>query len=185
MDDQRYIIIEDMSDQTFMRFSTYITAELGIKMPYAKKTMLQARLSKRLRKLKMCSFDDYYDLVFKSKGISAELFNMIDVVTTNKTEFFREAGHYDFLKQNVLPELVKYGWGMRRPLKVWSSACATGEEAYTLAIVLAEFASVYHGFDFNILATDISGEVLRTATAAIYSHEKTEPIPLPSVENIC
>ena len=92
-----------MSNWEFKRFSEFIHGLCGIKLPPVKKTMLKARLLKRLRDLDMTSYGEYYKYVTTPEGRSKELTRMIDVVTTNKTEFFREAEHFDFLAKNVLP----------------------------------------------------------------------------------
>jgi chemotaxis protein methyltransferase CheR len=184
-----------MSHNLFLRFSEFIHSELGIKMPEVKKTMLQARLQKRLRKLGIRSFDEYYNYVFSAEGIENELHHMIDVVTTNKTDFFREPQHFDYLFQTVLPEFArkrrlplkilnpanpdeKPAPSPERPLMVWSAGCSTGEEPYSVAMVLSEFAERCPGFTYSILASDISTKVLKTAMLGIYDHERAEPIPL-------
>lgn len=167
------------SDALFKRFSGYIQRELGIKMPPAKKTMLHARLQKRLRQLKLGSFEDYYDYVFGEPGCKEELHHMIDVVTTNKTDFFRESRHFEFLSGTILPQLCsKSGRGGLGRFKFWSAGCSTGEEPYTLAMVLSEFKARCAGFGFSILATDISTQVLRKAAAGIYSEAAVAPMPL-------
>jgi chemotaxis protein methyltransferase CheR len=110
-----------------------------------------------------------------------EIFHMIDAVTTNKTDFFREPNHFDYLVQQALPHLIKQqGAGVKRRLVAWSAGCSTGEEAYTIAMVLNEFGKQFPGlsFDFRILATDISTKVLETAKRAIYGEEKVDPIPM-------
>jgi chemotaxis protein methyltransferase CheR len=168
-----------MSDSTFSRFSAFVQNELGIKMPEGKKTMLQARLSKRLRKLGISDFDDYYEFVFSSDGIETELQNMIDVVTTNKTDFFREPRHFDYLIQTALPELIRNGSTKNgRKLLVWSAGCSTGEEPYTIAMILSHFAAWNAGFQFSILATDISIKVLKEAALGIYTEEDVEVVPI-------
>ncbi len=171
---------EPMTEKLFLRFSTYIRNELGIKMPDAKKTMLQARLQKRLRMLGMNNYEDYAEYVFSDQGIKDELPHMIDAVTTNKTDFFREAQHFPYLVETALPEMIRlYGAGARRKARIWSAGCSTGEEPYTLAMVLSEFNSRCAGYRFEILATDISSRVLRDAARGIYTHEKVAPVPLP------
>lgn len=168
-----------MSDKLFIRFKEFIETNLGIRMPDAKKTMLQARLQKRMRKLGIESFEDYYQYVFSKKGRESELHHMIDVVTTNKTDFFREPRHFDYLYHVVLPEIVyRLKKGVDRRVKVWSAGCSTGEEAYTLAMVLSEFANKCEGFNFWILATDISTHVLNKAETGIYEEDRIEAIPL-------
>jgi chemotaxis protein methyltransferase CheR len=168
-----------MSDELFQRFSRYIQSDLGIKMPPAKKTMLQARLQKRLRHLGMKHYEEYFDYVFSSEGLSAELDHMIDVVTTNKTDFFREPRHFDFLTRTVLLELYQgMGKAERSRMRFWSAGCSTGEEPYTLAMVLSEFKARREDFNFSILATDISTRVLRTAMQGIYTEEDVAPVPI-------
>jgi chemotaxis protein methyltransferase CheR len=174
--DCRRDISEPMSDKTFARFSRFIQAEIGIKMPGAKKTMLQARLQKRLWKLGISSFDEYCDYLFSSEGMENELPHMIDVVTTNKTEFFREPKHFEYLIQHVLPDLIERK-GLRERLMVWCAGCSTGEEAYSLAMVLSEFADQTPGFQFFILGTDISTKVLEQAQGGIYEQERIETVP--------
>ncbi|MCP4108461.1 MAG: protein-glutamate O-methyltransferase [Desulfobacteraceae bacterium] len=166
-----------MSAKTFSRFSAFIKTEIGINMPDAKKTMLQARLQKRLRKLGIKTFEEYYDYVFSPAGVEKELANMIDVITTNKTDFFREPQHFDYLVQTVLPELISTR-GMKKKAMVWSAGCSSGEEVYTLAMVLSEFSYKFPGFQYSILGTDISTKVLKEAVVGIYDHEKVEPVPL-------
>ncbi|WP_298436500.1 protein-glutamate O-methyltransferase CheR [Geobacter sp.] len=168
-----------LSDREFARFSEFIYGECGIKMPPAKKTMLEARLQKRLRKLGIPTFREYADYIFSHEGAEQELVHLIDVVTTNKTDFFREAGHFDFLTEHALPELIRTrGAGIRKPLSIWSAGCSSGEEPYTLAMVLAEFVGQEEGFSYSILATDICTTVLDKARMAIYEEERVEPVPL-------
>jgi len=173
----RRTIVESMSDETFSRFSQFIQAELGIKMPPAKKTMLQARLQKRLWKLGFDSFDAYHEYVFSPDGRENELSHMVDVVTTNKTEFFREPKHFEFLTQRVLPDLLDRR-GVEDCFVIWCAGCSSGEEPYTLAMVLSDFAQQVRGFHFLILATDISSRMLEKAKLGIYDQEAVEAIPL-------
>lgn len=167
-----------ITPKDFSRLSSFIYDNCGIKMPPVKKTMLEARLQKRLRALEMKSFGNYIDYLFSPEGIRDELVSMIDLVTTNKTDFFREPEHFDYLTQRVLPEWVeKFGGRPGRKLKVWSAGCSSGEEPYTLAMVLNEFAEGCPGFDFMIMATDISSRVLAKATQAVYDEERIIPVP--------
>ena len=150
-------------------------------MPASKKTMLTARLQKRLRVLRLRSFKDYVEWVLNPAESENELINFIDIVTTNKTDFFREPAHFEFLAQTSLPQLIKsQGAGVRRAFWIWSAGCSSGEEPYTMAIVLKEFSEHYPGIDFktNILATDISTRVLEKAASAIYDMEKVEALPI-------
>lgn len=166
-----------MSDKDFVRLSQFIRVSCGIKLPPVKKTMLEGRLRKRLRALGIDSFKRYCEFLFSPGGSQSEYIHMIDAVTTNKTDFFREPDHFDYLSERVLPELVSL-FGSGKKLKVWSAACSTGEEPYTLAMVLSEFAESCPGFGFSILATDISSAVLEKAMSGIYQHDIVSPIPM-------
>ena len=165
-----------MTNSEFNKLSSFILNNYGIKLPIAKKTMLEGRLQKRLRALNSHSFKDYCEYVFSKEGKQMEVPHMIDVVTTNKTDFFREAVHFDFLADTILPKYLKDN-SSSKPFKVWSAGCSTGEEPYTLAMVLNEFSEKFSNFDYNIFATDISGKALNAAITAVYSQEKVSPVP--------
>jgi chemotaxis protein methyltransferase CheR len=168
-----------LSDKVFNRFSSFIYDEVGIKLPAAKKTMLEARLNKRLKALGFRSFEEYADYVFSAEGRDEELVNLIDVVTTNKTDFFREPAHFEYLVKNAIPSLIDArNVGFANPFKIWSAGCSTGEEPYTMAMVLSEFAASQPGFRSSILATDISTVVLSKAKNAIYAEDRVDTIPL-------
>ncbi len=170
-----------LSDRDFKRLSEFIQSECGIKMPPSKKVMLQSRLQKRIRQLGMKSLKEYCSYLFSPHGTENELVHMIDVVTTNKTDFFREPGHFNYMVQKALPALLaKSGSGITKKLMLWSAGCSTGEEPYTLAMVLSEFTEKCPGLnlDYIILATDISTRVLDKAKQGVYSHDSIEPVPL-------
>jgi chemotaxis protein methyltransferase CheR len=167
-----------MSDVDFRRLSEFIHAHCGIKMPAGKRTMLEGRLRKRLHSLGMDCFSKYCDYLLSPGGMATERIHMIDVVTTNKTDFFREPAHFDYLTQMVLPELAARGFGNRNKLNAWSAGCSSGEEAYTLAMVLNEFAEHTPNLNFSILATDISTKVLDKARRAVYEHDRISPVPM-------
>jgi len=169
-----------MSDSEFNFFSEFVYRECGIIMPPKKKLMLTSRLRKRLKHLGMSSFKAYYDYITSAEGIKNEFVPMIDVVTTNKTEFFREEAHFTYLMEEALFELIKsVNFRNSNRLNAWSAGCSTGEEPYTLGIVLSEFFSgVGRGSDsFRILATDISTQVLESGLRAIYSDDVIGPVP--------
>jgi len=167
-----------LSEKNFTRLSHFIQSEYGIKMPPIKKVMLESRLQKRLKKLGMEEFDEYIDYIFSPQGQDAELVNMIDAVTTNKTDFFREPSHFDYLIRNSVPELIAcYQAGILTALKVWSAGCSSGEEPYTLAMVLEDFGEQQQPFRFSILATDLSSKVLEKVKTGIYEEQKAAPIP--------
>jgi chemotaxis protein methyltransferase CheR len=168
----------EMGDAEFNRFSELIQSEFGIKMPPTKKVLLQSRFQKRLRALGMHSYKEYCDYVFSEHGREQERSHLVDVVTTNTTHFFREPKHWEIMNNIVLPELWRRGVGRGRPLRLWSAGCSSGEEPYTLSMILAEFAHKSSGFDFAILATDISREILQKAVRAIYPLERVNDIPM-------
>ncbi|MDD2852309.1 MAG: protein-glutamate O-methyltransferase CheR [Desulfuromonadaceae bacterium] len=167
-----------LSDREFNRFSALIYETAGIKMPPAKKIMLEARLQKRLKALGIGSFEEYGDYVFDARGKS-ELVHLIDVVTTNKTDFFREPAHFDYLVKSAIPSLIESrDAGTGAPFRIWSAGCSTGEEPYTMSMVLSEFAESRPGFRSSILATDISTDVLAKAHKGIYADDRVDGIPL-------
>lgn len=169
-----------LTDKDFRRLSEYIEETLGIKMPTAKKQLLESRLLRRLRALKLASYTEYCEYLFSPEGHEKEITTMIDLITTNKTDFFREPDHFDYLFNTALPELVKsYGSGVKKSLMVWSAGCSTGEEPYTIAMIMSEFGERYPGlgFDYTILATDISTRVVEVAARGIYSMERVAPVP--------
>lgn len=169
-----------LSGKEFGMLSRLINEECGIKMPAPKKIMLEARLRKRVRVLGMKSFKEYCDYLFSPEGMTAELVPMIDVVTTNKTDFFREPRHFEFLARSVLPEMKTLcGKSNRTRLTVWSAGCSTGEEPYSIGMVLSEFAENHPGFDFVIIASDISTKALDKALRGVYPENRVDPVPQP------
>lgn len=166
-----------IKDKEFKQFSSFIYERVGILMPQAKKTMLEARLQKRLKTLDMHSFEEYAQFVFSPEGQKTEMVHLIDVITTNKTDFFREPVHFEHLTRQALPAIMnRKGRNGFDPVRIWSAGCSSGEEPYTLAMVLTDFAAAHHGFRFSILASDISTRILETAKNAIYPEERTECI---------
>jgi chemotaxis protein methyltransferase CheR len=168
-----------MSRPVFERFSSFIHEECGIKLPEAKKTMLEARLRKRLRARGMETFEEYCEFFFAPGGLEEELVHLLDVVTTNKTDFFRDAAQFDYLLGTALPALWQMGCGQRRPLEVWSAGCSTGEEVWTIAMVCEEFRLATPGFEYRIVATDLSTRVLAVAERGVYEEERVESVPVP------
>jgi chemotaxis protein methyltransferase CheR len=168
---------QGLSGRNFQQLSELIKTQCGIKMPVSKKAMLESRLQKRLRALKIKTFREYCDLLITSPDGSHELIHMIDAVTTNKTDFFREPLHFEFLREVVLPEFMEGGCSYSgKNFVAWSAGCSTGQEPYTLAITLKEFACL-HGFHFSVTATDISTKVLETAQLGIYDLKQAAAVP--------
>jgi len=166
-----------LTAQEFQRLAKFIHGYSGIKMPQSKLTMVEGRLRKRVRALRLSSLSEYCDYLFEKDGLEAEEIHLIDVVTTNKTEFFREPEHFRILADQLLPEIVAARRvSSRAPLKVWSAAASTGAEAFTIAMVLAEFERCHGDLPGVIFATDICTEVLQTAQHAVYSSEMLVPV---------
>ena len=167
---------ESLANADFTRLRSLIYEEAGINLGTDKKTMLEVRLRRRLHKLQHSSTAEYCEYLFSPEGRKLELIHLIDAVTTNKTDFFREAGHFDFLVSKALPDLAAL-YGARRKFLIWSAGCSTGEEPYTLAMVLSEHAQNHPGFEFKVLATDISTTVLERARMGIFKAELAVPVP--------
>ncbi|MFN8259211.1 MAG: CheR family methyltransferase [Bacteroidales bacterium] len=170
--DLQRIFAAQLSDSEFSKLSKFIYTQYGIKMPPEKRIMLQSRLQKRLRALKIYTFKEYIDYAFQHGN--DEIIHMMDVVSTNKTDFYREPSHFEFLQQSILPKL----YTEKRQIKVWSAGCSSGQEVYTLAIELSEFSAKNSGFDYSILGTDISTLMLKKAYTAIYTEDMVSMIPL-------
>ena len=166
----------ELSQKSFERFANYITGELGIKMPDSKITMVQSRLLRRTRELQLGSIEEYGKYFFTAQG-GEEREYFINAITTNNTDFFREPEHFDYLLKTALPNLCS-GIDLRMSrLNVWSAACSSGQEPYTLAMLLSEYALQNAGLKFAILATDVSTKVLDLARKAVYEEQLTLPIP--------
>jgi chemotaxis protein methyltransferase CheR len=166
-----------LTDEEFKKLSEFIFNEYGIKMPPVKKVMLQSRLQKRLRELNLTNFKEYVSYVFSKEGQDNEVIHMIDVVSTNKTDFFREPVHFEFLSNVAVPEFMEESHD-KGTMKIWSAGCSSGEEPYTIAITMMECKERFPMMDFNILGTDISSRILKSAIEAIYKEPRIEGVPL-------
>ncbi|WP_304353054.1 protein-glutamate O-methyltransferase CheR [Brachyspira innocens] len=165
-----------LTDAEFNELVKIIYDKTRIQMTNHKRALVTSRLSKRLRALHMDSFREYIDFVKNAKD--EELTNFVNAVTTNKTDFFRENKHFEYMKSNFLPEWEKkFKEGKVKNLRIWSAACSTGEEPYTIQMTLHEyFASNYDRYDIKVLASDIDTNVLAHGRAGIYKEESVEPI---------
>ena len=167
---------DSLTNSDLGRLCDLVYAESGIKLTLDKKVMLEMRLNRRLRDLDLGSYAEYCDYLFAGHHQKEEVVHLIDVVTTNKTDFFRESAHFEILVNRVLAEHEAGAEGGRE-FRVWSAGCSTGEEPYTLAMVLDHYAVSHAGFRFKILATDISNTVLAKATKGVFSSEVVRPVP--------
>lgn len=159
----------DWSEQDLAEFTQCVRAELGIKMPASKSLMLQSRILRRLRQLNLDSLDAYRDRLFHSEHAEEERIHFLDIVTTNHTSFFREPQH--------LEHLARQARRARNWFSVWSAGCSSGEEAYTIAMVLAEVQTGCEGLEFGILATDVSTAMVHQAAEGIYEQERVSTVP--------
>jgi len=160
----------------FQMLASYISEYSGIKMPPTKKTMLEGRLRRRLRATGIATFAEYCRYLFDEDGLESEAIFLIDAVTTNKTDFFREANHFDVLKNVIVPDLAEGGVA---DLRIWSAACSTGAEPYTMAMVLEEAVEERQLRSYSVLATDLSTDVLASARKGIYPTSMLKPVPAP------
>jgi chemotaxis protein methyltransferase CheR len=167
-------VTEGFSACNFDQLAGLIHQYSGIKMPPAKRTMLAVRLRSRLAALEFGHLDEYCDYIFKDHGLDNELVHLINAVSTNKTDFFREPAHFDFLRDTFLPAMADAGRSM---VKIWSAASSIGAEAYTIAMVLEAFRRQNHRPDYSILATDISTEVLKVAMEGQFPRAMMDPVP--------
>jgi chemotaxis protein methyltransferase CheR len=168
---------EDLSNHDFRRLCRLIYEHSGIRIKSPKRILLEGRIRSRFRLLGMNGYHEYCECLFSAQGISEELIPMIDSVTTNKTDFFREPWHFEFLQRQAMPFLQKL-YGAHRTFHAWSAACSSGEEPFTLAMVLSDIAECTPGFQYRILATDISTKVLDIAQKGIYPETRIEPVPM-------
>lgn len=143
-----------------------------------KQKLIVARLSKRLRMLNLLNFTQYYEYLNESPNADKEIVNLINRVTTNKTNFFRENHHFDFLLHELFPKMIALGQTTgSRCLRIWSAGCSSGEEPYTIAMVASEAFKSQRGWDIKILATDLDTEILQKAIEGVYPTQAVTQIP--------
>lgn len=171
------LLIKRLTEEEFAKFAKLIYEESGIFLKETKLTLLSNRLRKRLAALKLKEFSDYYDYLQKLAGEEKkkEYEELLDVVSTNETYFFRNERHFEALSEFCLPELAKVK--KDRKLRIWSAACSTGEEPYTIAICLMEKKHLFPGWKLEILATDIAPSVLQFGRIGEYSGRRIEKVP--------
>ena len=169
--------LDHISEQQFRRLAQFIEGHCGIKMPSTKLTMVEGRLRRRVRATGLGSLSEYCRYLFDDGGLETEAVELINAITTNKTDFFREPEHFRYLAEHAVPQLMSGRSGKGRALKIWSAACSIGAEAYTLAMVLAGLEQQYGGLRSSIFATDICTDVLKTAVLGIYPEAMIAPVP--------
>ena len=161
----------EFTSKIFKAFQKLIMEHTSIVISDEKEELIYGRLTRRLRKLNLTNFQDYYKLI--ANGDSEELEQFVNVVTTNLTSFYRESHHFDHLKSTVIPNLLVQNAATRK-IRIWSAGCSTGEEPYSIAMTLMESIPDIHTWDVKILATDIDSDVLAKASSGVYRDDRLE-----------
>src|SRR6187551_2373189 len=136
--------------------------------------MLESRLNKKVKSLGMDNYKQFLDFIFSDSGKNGDLFHVIDLITTNKTDFFREPEHFKFLATTYLSK-----WSQiegRRSMNIWSAGCSSGEEPYTIVMVLEEFRRRNPAFNYSLLASDVSIRMIQAAFKGVYTLDKIAAI---------
>jgi len=165
-----------LQERHFARLARLVEEHTGIRLPPAKRIMVEGRLRKRTRALGLADLEEYGRAIFDGGRLEDEFIHVVDCVTSNKTDFFREPNHFDFLRERAMPALASLRREADAALKFWSAAASNGAEAYTIAMVAAEALGL-DGRRFAVLGTDISTEVIAQAQRAIYPLGMIDPIP--------
>ncbi len=165
------------SQSDFKELSELVYTRFGIHLPPKKKDMVKVRLNKELRRLGITSFSEYLDYI-RSDVRGNAVSSMINLITTNHTFFYREKEHFLYFKEVILPEIKKRVEKNNRTIRVWSAGCSSGEEPYTLAMLMMDyFGDFYKKLDAGVLATDISSKVLGVAQKGQYSEQRLSKLP--------
>lgn len=154
---------QKLASNDFLKISSFIESNYGIQLPASKLNMVQTRLIKRLVETEKPTFEEYVKYVFSVSG-KAEIQNLIDEITTNRTEFFREIQHFDFLKENIIGKVDN--------VKIWSAGCASGEEPYSIAMLLH-----HNNVDCEVYGCDLSMKALEEAKEGVYQERVIKPVP--------
>lgn len=168
-------MLEVLNDADYELFRKVIYDESGITFSATNRSILDSRIKELLRKKNMSTPQEYYALITKS---TEEMKEMLDAVTTNLTRFFRNQPHFDAFINYVIPQIIEYKKSKNsfdKTIKIWSAGCSTGEEPYTLAMIMKEICPM--GWDFQITASDISLKCLMTAQTGFYADNKIDGIP--------
>jgi chemotaxis protein methyltransferase CheR len=162
-----------LTQDEFDRIRELVREHTGIALAEGKRQLVYGRLSRRLRALKLTTFSQYIEIL--ERGETSELEEFINAVTTNLTSFFREPHHFEFLGQELLPALVKRE-GSRRRIRIWCCAASTGEEPYSIAMVVRETQALQSGWDVKVLATDLDSNVLGHGKWGVYARDRFEAV---------
>ena len=169
----------EITEKEFQLFKDIIYRQTGIHMSEKKRNLIVARLSRRLRALNLKNFSEYYKYLSENLNASEEIINLINRITTNKTDFFREKHHFDLLLDEIFPAIIKEGYSLReRRLRVWSAGCSSGEEPYSIAMTVSEAFKGERGWDTKILATDLDTDVLTKASIGVYPSQSVTSVPM-------
>jgi len=171
--------VEEPTDEEFECFRKLVLAELGLNWTGDKKYLLYARLQRRLQYLKLSTFRDYHDYL-QNQNNGVELQHLYNSVTTTKSGFYREKQHFEFLRQEIFPEMKEQMIRKRKKLRFWSAGCSCGEEAFNLAIEAHDFLGpkLTSGGGLRILASDVNTAVLGSAEKGEYTVEQVSPVPV-------
>ncbi len=167
----------ELDDALFNKFKDLIYAEAGIKLSDLKKALVQARLARRLRHLGIGTYAEYY--TFLTHNYENEKIHFINAITTNKTDFFRENRHFEYMREVCLPEFENTG---KRRIKIWSAGCSTGEEAYSISMTMKDYNEKNRTIEYKILATDIDTNVLDTAAGGVYPADRISEIDVATLK---
>jgi chemotaxis methyl-accepting protein methylase len=160
----------------FLKLAHLVETHTGIRMPPSKRLMLEGRLRRRVRALGLDTLTDYGKAIFHDGRLSEEFEHLVDCVTTNKTDFFREPEHFVFLRDHAIPSALRLKRPLDSPIKLWSAAASIGAEAYSAAMVAADVLGRSR-VSFSVLGTDLSAQVIADARRAVYALAMADPIP--------
>ncbi len=167
-----------ISENEYIEIRDLVYAKSGIWLGENKKGLVKARLAKRIRTFNFKSFKEYQQFILKEEN-SDELIEVINAISTNVTSFFREPEHFQLLEQVILPEIVeRKSKAGQKKIRIWSAACSSGEEVYTILMILREYFRDDHSWDIRVLGTDISTKVLGIAKKGCYDQEKIKDLPV-------
>jgi chemotaxis protein methyltransferase CheR len=167
----------ELTEADFRKISRLVYEHAGICLNQGKQALIKSRLGKRIREGHFGSFRNYYDHVV-SDASGKELVRLLDSISTNFTSFFREEQHFDFLRSELLPDLMEMKRDRAKKLRFWSAGCSSGEEPYSIGITLLETIKNPSAWDLSILATDISTKVLGAAGSGVFRKDRVQSIPL-------